>query len=71
MVGDKKKLIEFTNSKQDPWPPRTVLNGLTMKIMIINGFKCFVLKNKKGPITNHHLIYIHGGAYIAEITHFH
>jgi hypothetical protein len=65
------KLIEYTSTKQDPWPIGVIKNGLTIKILMVNGFKCFVVSNKKIKPSNKRIIYIHGGAYISEVSQVH
>lgn len=68
---NEDKLIAHTNSKQDPWPNKAIENGLNIKIMIINGFKCFIVNSKKKQSNTKRIIYIHGGAYVSEISQIH
>jgi acetyl esterase/lipase len=39
--------------------------------MIVNGFKCFIVCNRKNKASNNRIIYIHGGAYVGEISQIH
>jgi acetyl esterase/lipase len=48
-----------------------VKNGLDIKILMVNGFKCFVVSDKKVKPSNRRIIYIHGGAFVSEVSQIH
>jgi acetyl esterase/lipase len=68
---DEKTLINSLAKKQDPWPNGIVKNALSITIKIVNGFKCFVVQDKHHEPNDNRIVFIHGGAYVGEISQIH
>jgi hypothetical protein len=69
----QENLVKFTNSVQNFWPAKKFYINNSITIKIINGFRCVVFAPLKADksIKPHKIIYLHGGAFVMEITSFH
>ncbi|MDR1991728.1 MAG: alpha/beta hydrolase [Mycoplasmataceae bacterium] len=67
----EKTLLKFINSKQDPWPSKFIMSSLTVKTETIDGYKYFVLHNSQSKLNKKRILFIHGGAFVGEISSIH
>ncbi|GHU47639.1 hypothetical protein FACS1894218_2480 [Bacilli bacterium] len=69
-LTSEKNIIHYIEHHSSYKPPKIYFSSFDIKYTRVNGFPCYKLK-PRGKVTNKKIIYIHGGAFILEMTVFH